>query len=433
MLQVFTLKNGIKVATYSLPKLRSLALDLVVKSGYIFEDKTTSGLSHLMEHLLLEGTPTYPDAKSIANFIESIAGYYNAYTASHVIRFTATGPITHLTELCQLGKEIFFESLFLSDAVEKERQAILEEVLQRQDGLGFKLSKFFCEARYHPNHPYQLNADTQYQAIPSLSKEQIVNWWRKFFVPKNTYITLVGGFKDKEVKQIVQDLFGKVEKGKNSRSYPKIGYDGFNDKQVAIRFDDKLQSCYVDISFPSLSDENSLRERITQNLIRNIIAGLGSSRLYKLLRHERGLVYNVAAGAHTSHDFGSFDVSTELSPSKLDEVLELIIKVLAQFIEVGPTEDELNFVKNYRKNSALMSWDHPANIAGWIREDLLWEDKVRRPEEVVELVDEITLFDIKNLMKNHWDLSKLSLVIQGPIESSQKNITKYKSFISPLK
>ncbi len=433
MLQVFTLKNGIKVATYSLPKLRSMAFDIAVKGGGMFESEKTSGLSHLMEHLLVEGTPTYPDATSIANFVESIAGYYNAYTASQTIRFFASGPVTHLREIAQLGSEVFFQSLFKDESVEKERSAILEEVLQRQDGLSHKLSKFFCGVRYQDNHPFKLNVETQYNAIPKITKEQMIDWWQTFFVPSNTYIVIVGGFKNSEAKKVITEMFGGYSEKEKAPDFPKIGPAGFSDRTVAIHFDEKLQSCYVDLNFPSLSDKAPIKERITQNLIRNILGGLGSSRLYRLLRHERGLVYSVGAGASSSHDFGTFNISTEVAPQKLDEVIELITKELVQFITIGPTLKELDFAKNYVKNSALMSWDHPSNIAGWIRNDLMWEESVMKPEDSVKITESVKLEDLNQLIKKYWDFSKLNLVIQGPVDESAENVKKYTKMIASIK
>ncbi len=433
MLQTFTLKNGLKVATYSLPHLKSAALDINVKSGGIFETSKNAGVSHLMEHLLVQGTPSFPTPYIFSEFIESLAGSYNAFTTDSTVSFVANAPVTKIDELLRVASEVFFQPLFTSEYLEKERIAILQENKQSQDSLYFKIGKFYREKRYKKGHPYLLDEQSQLEAIPQLKREDLIEWWKRYFLTENTYLVVVGGFKDAQVKTLIEKYFSNITAPGSFEGFPKLTNENFTGKEVFIREDKDLKSCYVDLSWPSLSLETDVKLRMTQAIIRNILGGMFTSRLFKLLRLEKGLVYSVHAGMGISFGFGNFSISTQVVPENLDEVLDLIVKELDQFIKSGPTKEELEFFRSYAINRHLMSWDHPSSIAGSIKSDLMWEDKIVVPEERVKEVQKIASKDLFEVMEKYWDFSKLQLVIQGPIEDSKENIKKYEKMISVLR
>ncbi len=432
MLQTFTLKNGLKVATYSIPQMRSVYLSQAVKAGSIFDTDKTSGTAHFMEHILVEGTPSFPNVEALSNFIESLAGNYNAYTYTQFIKFSLNAPVTHLEDILKIGSEVFFQPLFPSDSIERERGAIIEEIRQRQDATWYKNLKFFSKNRYKKNHPMLLDGGGTEESVKKIQKEDLVNYWSRFFHPKNTYLILVGGFKDAQAKNLLEKYFSKFDSKKSFESYPNFTNNDLSPRKVAIRHDPEFKTCYVDLSWPSITDESSWEEQVPQTLIRTIMGRLRRSRLFNLLRQKRGLVYDVSFGSSSYQKFGFCYISTQTASEKLEEVVELITKELKGFYEEGPTQEELSFAKNYLNNSTLMQFDHPSAISSWIEADLMWEDKIYLPEEYVKVVEKVTKEQIVAFMKKYWDFGKLNLVIQGPIASSKENINKFAGLIKPL-
>lgn len=430
MLQTFTLKNGVKVATFSIPQMRSVTLDLGVKGGSIFDTPQTSGVAHFMEHLLVQGIPSLPDVESFSNYIEGFAGSYNAITYPQTIRFWLNAPVSRMEDVLRIGSEVFFKPLFQESAIERERGAILEEIRGRQDNLGYKLNKFFREVRFKKGHPLLLDTGGDLKSVGKLKKADLLKYWSHFFVTHNSYLVLVGGFNNKDVKKEVKKFFGLAEMSGEFTGFGDISNKEFSNRKVAIRDDDKLQTCYLDLTYPSIPGSSSLQDRIVQSITMNILGALRTSRLYRLLRQKMGLVYTVSADHIMYDNFGYVYISTEVVLQKLDEVLDLIIKELDQFRQTGPTKDEVEFAKNYQINRNLMSWDHPGNIAEWIRSELMWEDKISTPEEYVELVKKVKSEDVVDFMQKNWDFEKLNLVIQGPISNSRENLDRFSDVVS---
>lgn len=433
MLKTFILKNGIKVATYSVPQMRSIYLRQDVKGGSIFDHAETSGTAHYMEHILVQGIPSLPTVEDFSDYIEGIAGSYAASTSIDDINFGISAPVTKIREVLKIGGEVFFEPLFAPDAIEREREAVMQEIRQRQDSLGYKNYQFKINHRYKGDHPLKLDTGGTLQSVANIKREDLVGYWSKFFQGKNTHLVLVGGFEDSEGKKLIEGAFEKFPAGKKFVGFPKLTNNDFTSKTVAIREDKELKACYVDLSFPSVYDSLPLEIRIRQGVIKSIFGNLRSSRLYRLLRQKKGLVYDVGITSASYYSFGYGDIYTQVAADRLDEVLGLVIAELKAFIASGPTKEELEFAVNYTNSRSLMSFDNPSSIANWIEGELLWEDKIHLPEDYIKASSQITVKSLIEFMQKYWDFAKLNLTIQGPIENSKKNLDKYKEMIKGLK
>lgn len=433
MLKVFKLENGIKVAAYSIPQMKSVYVSSAVKAGSIFDTQSSSGTAHFMEHILFEGTPIFPNIEVLTDYIEKLSGSFGAYTDRQIIKLYMNAPAPHLEDILKIMGEVFFQPLFPKEAIEKGRGVILEEIRERQNQDWYKKSRFFSRVRFKKGHPFLLDGGGLEEVVTKLNRKNLVSYWENFFFPKNTYLVLVGGFKNDNIKSIVSQTFKNYSSPKKFSGFPKFTNNHLSVRTVAIREDNNLKSASIDLSFPSISDDYPLSVQLPQTLIRTILAGLHASRLWRLLVQRRGLVYKLNFYAAIYQHFAYSGISTESSTENLEEVLRLIIQEWSTFIKNGPTNEEIDFAKNYRVNNVLMQFDHPANIANWIEDDLLWQDKIYTPEEYVELIKKVTKKDIMDFMQKYWDFGKLNLVVQGPVENSKKNVSNFTNIIEPLK
>lgn len=433
MINKFSLKNGIKVVTYSIPQMRSVYLDITVKGGSFLDNKDKDGVAHFMEHVLVQGTPSFPTVQELSDYIESLAGTYNAYTSNETVRFCINLPGNYLENAIKIASEVFFEPLLTPQSIEKERVVIFSEIKRAEDTLGFKINKFFKENRYKETHPIQRDILGTIDTVDKLTREDLLEYWESQFDPQNTYIVIVGQLDNKVTEQLIEKYFQKVEAKNKFKGFRDIDIDEFSNFNTAIRFDDKLNSVYLDISAPSLvSGESSIEDEVKQQLLRSVLGGLGSSRLYRLLRYDKGLVYHTGFSIGTWQKWGFVDAFTQVDPNNLNMVLELMVKEIKSYLEKGPTKEELDFAKNYHINRTLMQFDHPSNIASWISGDLMWEDRIYTPEEYAKLIEEVKLDGLVDFMDRKWDFSKLNLTIQGPIENTEKNNEKYTNLVKDL-
>jgi predicted Zn-dependent peptidase len=432
MLNTFTLHNGTRVATYSLPSLKSIHVRVSVKGGSIVESKSDNGVAHFMEHMLVQGIPSYPTAEAFSRYIEGLAGNYGAFTERLLVGFTITVPATHVDEAIRIAGEVFYEPLFDPEAIEKERIAIIDEVLQRKDSHLHKISKYFLSSRFRKNHPLLLDGGGSVNILKRLKRVDLIEYWQKYFFPENTYIHISGNFSDDTLRFALDKYFGMRQPTGRTAEFPTLHKDDFDDRRISIRRDTTLSTCYVDLTFPSLGLCDELLTRLKQNLALVILGQLRNSRLFRLLRYQRGLVYDVRAGSNSYPGLGYAYISLEAGKPYLDEALSLIIDETASFVANGPSEEELAFAKNYLTSQWLMTFDHPSSIAGWVESHLLWDEKGLLPEDYALLIKDITVADLVAFMAQYWDFSKMNLNIQGPLANSTSTHRKYAQILSKL-
>ncbi len=420
------------MATYSIPQMKSVFLSETIKGGSIFDAPKTSGLAHFMEHILVEGTPTFPNSEVFHEFIEGLAGTFNAATFPESIKFYINGPANHIEDMIKISSEVFFEPLFPGEGIEKERGAILEEIRQREDGDWYKKAEFFKAIRYKSGHPLLLDGGGSQDSIKKLERGDLIAFHRKLFSPKNTSLVVVGGLDPQKIKGLLEQYFERFETGVSFPGFPKLSNDDLSKRQVRVRHDGSLNTCDIDFSWPTISDAASIEEQITQGVARNILGRLRTSRLYRLLRLQRGLVYGVDMGAAMYQQFGFAYISTKTAPQKVFEVIELITTELSSFVTSGPTQEELKHAKNFSLNQVLMQFDHPSNIADWIEGDLIWKPTIYAPGEYAKMIEKVDKDKVMDFMKKHWDFNKLNLTVQGPIKNTRVNVSKFEKIVEVL-
>lgn len=432
MLKSFTLKNGIKVCYYHIPQMKTTYLSLAVRAGSIFDTKTKSGVAHFMEHILVQAIPSFPNVEALSEFIEGLAGNYNASTTTEITYFGVSIPASHLEEILRISAEVFYEPLFREEDIQREKGAINEEIRQYQDSTNYKISKFWYKIRFLKGHPLLLDSFGSIEAIDKLKRIDLVKFWSKFFHPQNTYLTLVGNLPVKKIKSILEKTFGKYQSKTAFLGYPKFSNAHFSKRTIAIREDQNLKACYIDLSFPSVSAEDPLFDRMNQIIVLYILGGLRQSRLFKILRHQKGLVYYISAYGGMHSHFGYADIYSQAVVEKTEEVISIIVSELKNIYEQGPLDKELEFTKNYYTNQILMYFDNPSNIAGWIESNLIWDDKVYTPEHFCKIINKVSKKSMLTFMEKYWDFEKLNLTLQGPINNTKENLEKYTKILEVL-
>jgi|GEM_PF-2180236 len=433
MLKKSILPNGINLATYDMPSIKSLHVGITVKGGSLVDKPEKNGLAHYMEHMLVQGIPSLPTAQSMSNFIESVSGTYNAYTSASTVHFMIHVPFLYAEDALRIASEVFFQPLFPEGAMEKERHAVINEITQEMDSRWFKFNEFFRAIRYTKTSPLQQPTVGSIATIQKVTREDVQTYWEEYFSTQNTYLFIGGNFKQKQLDMLVEKYFGNIKKGKNFTGFPHLSANNdFTKRQVAIRHDDKLQANYIDLVYPALATDDTPEEHLKQFLALTILGRLRSSRLFRILRYEKGYVYGVSISNAEWPGVGYASAYSEVQPEYLDEVVKILIDELYKFIQEGPTQEELVLAKNFLTNQWLMIFDNPSSIAGWIEGQLLWRDKILLPEDDIAMLKNITSQEIISFMQKKWNMKKIQLIIQGPLEASKENLEKFQKILAEL-
>ena len=192
-MQKFKLKSGLTVIYLKKPGA-SVSVEVLVKVGSNNEKESELGISHFIEHMVFEATKKRGSSREIANQIEGIGGELNAYTSNERTCYYAKVPKKYFNRALDVISDILQNPLFREEDIEKQRKIILKEVGLVTDEPRFHQWVLFGKALFK-KHPARNPAYGTVKTVKLMKKNQILNYYKKYYQPNNMVISVVGDVK----------------------------------------------------------------------------------------------------------------------------------------------------------------------------------------------------------------------------------------------
>ncbi len=409
-----TLDNGLRVVTGPMPGTRSVAVSIYVGAGNRYETPEEAGISHLLEHLLFKGTEKRPTAPEISEMVESVGGVLNAATDRELTVYYAKVARLHFDRAADVLTDMARFPLIAAEELEKERKVVIEELASVEDSPA-QLVDVLLDATMWPDQPLGRDVAGTEASVTALTREATVDYLKRQYVPNNIVISVAGAIEHEEVVAFCDNALGSWASGPPSPWIPAI--DGQTSPRVAVQYKTSEQA-HIEIAVHGCSSQHP--DRFALDLI-SVILGEGmSSRLFIELREKRALCYDVHS--YTSHylDAGSFSVYAGVDPKKAVESTQALIAELARLRDGGVTEDELYKAKELSKGRLLLRMEDTRAVSGWLGGQEILNGSIKTPDEVVALVDAVTMADMDRVARATLVGEKLSLAVVGPFKSDKR-------------
>ncbi len=202
----YSIHNGMQIVLRSNHSSPMVACLLTVDAGTYVESPEISGTSHLLEHLLFDGTERF-SRQEITERMRSIGGYLNAFTRKDYTTFILLVPSEHLEEGVEVLAEMLFHSIFPQDELVKERKVVVEEINKDEDSIQYRFEKFAAKI-FYAGTPYARPILGEKNIINSIRREEIIDYYKARFFPSNMRALFVGDFREGEIKRMLDRHFG---------------------------------------------------------------------------------------------------------------------------------------------------------------------------------------------------------------------------------
>jgi zinc protease len=216
-ISVHTLGNGLQVLLIENPLLPMTGLNVAVKIGSAYENFATSGMSHMLEHLLFNGTEQRSQ-KQLYDEVDLIGGYNNANTSYYYTNYMMVIPADKARQGMELQADMLFHSVLPADKFEKEKGIILEEIAKDLDD-----PKTAAENNVHAilfqNHALSLPVAGTYTTIESLSRDDVYAFYKNAYRPNNMILTAIGPFNTDSMLVLLAGIYGTAKPG--NVDYPR--------------------------------------------------------------------------------------------------------------------------------------------------------------------------------------------------------------------
>ncbi len=203
---IHQLDNGLQVLLIENRMLPMTGVNVVVKTGSAYETFATSGMSHMLEHLLFNGTTTRSQ-KELYDAVDMIGGYNNANTSSFHTNFMMVTPAGKIREGMIIQADMLFNSVLPEDKFEKEKGIVLEEIAQSISKPAVQIERN-KNAVLFSGHALSLPTLGTYATIASMKRDDVYRYYKNAYVPNNMVMNVIGNFDTAEMLKLINEVYG---------------------------------------------------------------------------------------------------------------------------------------------------------------------------------------------------------------------------------
>jgi len=224
---IHTLDNGLQVLLIENPALPMVGVNTVVKVGSAYETFATSGMSHMLEHLLFNGT-TSRTQKQLYDDTDRIGGYNNANTSEYFTNYMMVTPAEDIIAGMELQADMLFNSIIPEDKFQKEKGIVLEEISKSLSSPDEQITRNLISILYK-GHALSLPTLGTYATIEAMARDEVNNFYKNNYVPNNMIMSVIGNFNSVDMLSNINMIYGK---------YPPDEVVHGNSEKWSLGFDD---------------------------------------------------------------------------------------------------------------------------------------------------------------------------------------------------
>lgn len=412
-IQIEKLKNGIPVLMDKIEGINSVTFGIFVKTGAKNELPGEEGISHLLEHMMFKGTKT-KSAKDISEIIDNEGGIINAYTGKENTVYYVQMLSNRLKQGIGILTDMFLNSTFSEENLEKEKGVVIEEIRMYED---------IPEETVHDQNTALVIDGVQgniilgtEKSLRGITRDKLVNYFKDQYRVGNIVISIAGNFEYEDIKDILNNGLGTLEKVEPKREYN--GSMKIKSMENRIKKDtNQIHLCFNTKGCALTSDN-----RYEVAIISNTLGGNMSSRLFQKIREDRGLAYSVFSYTSSFEEGGLFTVYAGTTKKDYEEVIRIIENEFEDIRENGITEYELQKSKNQFLSAVTFGLESSKGRMNRMANSYLLYNEIISLDEILKQIERITVEDIKRTAQEMFDKKYYSKTILGNFENSEENI-----------
>lgn len=400
-----TLPNGLRVVTDTIPEVETVSLGVWLNVGARHEPKEINGIAHVLEHMAFKGTQTR-SAKDIAEAIENVGGYVNAYTSREVTAYYTRLLKNDVALGVDILSDIMQNSTFNDYEFQREQSVILQEIGQTYDTPDDIIFDYFQETCFPDQSMGRPILGTN-DIIESLKNTDVKKYMDDHYGAKQMVLSAAGNVQHDTLVKLATDYFTDL-KPDCHKDVPPANFRGGEFRQSRAQ----LEQTHIVLGFEGVPYGHPHYYAAT--LLSTILGGGMSSRLFQEIREKRGLVYSIYAFHSSYKDTGMFGIYAGTGPEKARELLTATTDLLKQFPKTT-IDQELLRAKAQLKASLMMGLESTSSRCEQLAQHMHIYGHRLSPQEILEKIESVSPHDIITLATSFFS-SPLTLATLGPID-----------------
>ena len=379
-----TLPNGFRIVTEDMPGLKSASVGIWINAGGRHERVEQNGIAHFLEHMAFKGTKRR-SALQIAEEIEDVGGYINAYTSREMTAYYARVLDGDVPLALDVIADIVLNPVFDPKEIEVERHVILQEIGQAADTPDDIIFDWLQEAAY-PGQPIGRTILGLEERVSAFNRRDLQTFVKEHYGPGQMILAAAGAVDHDQIVTLATELFGPI-KPRPVGLITAAAFTGGERREIK-----DLEQAHFALAFEAPGYRH--KDVYISQIYSTAIGGGMSSRLFQKIREERGLCYSIFAQSGSYEDTGMVTIYAGTSGEEISELTDLTIDELKRAAE-DMTEAEVARARAQMKAGLLMGLESPSNRAERLARLLAIWGRVPDVDEAIARIESVTTADVR--------------------------------------
>ncbi len=368
----FTLSNGLRLIVHEDHKAPIVAVNIWYHVGSKNEVPGKSGFAHLFEHLMFNGSENFN--KDYFQALEAIGGTdLNGTTNDDRTNYFQNIPVGALDQVLWLESDRMGHLLGAVDQakLDEQRGVVQNEKRQGENQPYSRGWDIMQKAAYPPHHPYGHTVIGEMEDLNAASIDDVHNWFKSYYGAANAVVVIAGDVTTDAAYEKVLKYFGNIPAGPVIQR-PEVDVAKRTGSK-RLHYQDRVPESRIVISWNTPEWGN--RENAALDVASSVLSSGKTSRLYKKLVYEKQICTSASCFNGPSEIGGTFSVICNVKKGKTVEEVEAAIReIFAEFMQNGPTDEELRRVKASYFAGFIKGLERIGGFGG--KSDLLAENEV---------------------------------------------------------
>ncbi len=402
------LPNGLKVITIK-KDTRLASINIGVNIGSLYEDEKELGMSHFVEHMLFKGTKNRSN-EQLNRELEFLGGDYNAYTDYISTVYSITCLDEEFEKGIELLSDMVLNSSFDEKEMKKEKGVVLSEIKSDKDDIEDLSISRTHEYAFNKSALKNSIAGTE-EHVKGFKRKQVYDFYKKYYTPDNCVIVTVSAFSHEQMQKIITDLFGKWE----GKSHEKAEIIKEENKEL-VKTTYKSQIEQGTVTYLYAFKEVCEKDKLPLKILSYKLAESSNSILFRELREERGLAYDVYSQMDLDENVNTMNIFTSVREESIDEVIEVIDKAILDIKnkDINFDEDMLCMMKKTHKTGVVSTLEDCSSLCSYVLVQSLAGKDITEFINSMEELETLTGEDIYRVCNKY--LNKPTIHILKPME-----------------
>ena len=402
-----TLANGLRVIAVLHHEQPVVTMRLLVRAGAAQDPPGKGGLAALAASLLDQGTTTR-SAEAVADQIDFIGGALNVGAGTDLTFANTVVMKDSFAFGMDLLADVLRNPAFTPGEIDRQKEQARSSLQVSSRDPDYIAGAVFDRLVFG-FHPYGLPSGGTPESLASITRDDLLAFHRRHFVPNNMILAIVGDVTGAEAFAAAERVFGSWPRAEVPVSRP-IDPPPSARRIVVV---DKPDSVQTEIRVGMIAIPRKHPDHMAWDLAVKILGGEGANRLHRVLRSERGLTYGASADTQARQQAGDFVAETDTRTETTGEALRLMIDEFARLPRERVGERELADAQAYLEGAFPLTIETPNEIATQILNVLAYDLPVEEIPTYRERVGAVTPADVQRVAREYIKPDRLSIVLVG--------------------